>query len=238
MGCWMRKIRIVIVDDHTLFREALRSLLAAQSAFDVVGEAGTAAVALQVVQDLRPDIVLMDVAMPGVSSFGATRELRKQSPRTAVVFLSMHDDDVYVGAAKAAGARAYVLKDVPPASLFDVLRKVSTRPKGFVVVGVTEPSAGAENASLKVLSQREQEVLKLLAEGWSVKEVACAFRLSVNTAQVHKFRLMRKLNLHNRAQLVHYAIGAKIITSPVGPTDPVTAPASSRRVEERRRPAN
>jgi DNA-binding NarL/FixJ family response regulator len=226
----MRKIRIVVVDDHTLFRDALRSLLAAQPAFEVVGEAETAAVALHIVPDLRPDIILMDVAMPGVSSFAVTRELRKRCPRVTVVFLSMHADDEYVRAAKAAGAHAYVLKDASPASLFDVLHRVSSRSKGFVVAGVTQPGPTPQSRSITVLSQREQEVLKLLAEGCSVKEVAVAFRLSVNTAQVHKFRLMRKLNLHNRAQLVHYAMAAKIITSSVRPTAPVPAPASSRPV--------
>jgi DNA-binding NarL/FixJ family response regulator len=215
----MAKIRILLTDDHTLFRQGIRTLLSAESDLEVVGEAANAMESVAAAKLLRPDVVLMDIGMAGMSSFEATRQIRKERPETRIVFLSMYDDEDYLAECVEIGASGYVLKDSPADQLLTAVREVHRggsylSPRlltrlvdGFRVQGgntVRQPRFGT-------LTKREREILKMLAEGRSVKEIAASFDLSVKTVEAHKFNLMRKLDIHNKAQLVQYAIQKKII---------------------------
>src|ERR1035438_8218708 len=192
----MAKIRILLTDDHTLFRQGIRTLLSAE-----------------------PD---MEIVMNGMSSFEATRQIRKERPETKVVFLSMYDDEDYLAECVEIGASGYVLKESQTDQLLTGIREVGRggsylSPRlltrlvdGYRAMGrspVRQPRFGS-------LTKREREVLKLLAEGQSVKEIAGNFDLSIKTIEAHKFNLMRKLDIHNKAQLVQYAIQKKVIRLP------------------------
>ena len=218
----MAKIRILLVDDHTLFRQGIRTLLSGEPDLEVVGEVGNAGDAVTLAEQLRPDVVLMDIGMAGMSSFEATRQIRKQRPETRVVFLSMYDDEDYLAEAVEIGASGYVLKESPAEQLVNALREVyrggnylSPRLLARLVDDFrTLGRSPARQTRFGTLTKREREITKLLAEGKSVKEVAASFDLSVKTVEAHKFNLMRKLNIHNKAQLVQYAIQKKIIRLP------------------------
>ena len=218
----MAKIRVLLTDDHTLFRQGVRTLLSAEPDLEVVGEAGAAAEAVALTRQLRPDVVLMDIGMAGMSSFEATRQIRKERPETKVVFLSMYDDEDYLAESVEIGASGYILKESPAEQLVTAIREVhrggnylSARLLTRLVDGFREQGhSPVRPARLGTLTKREREVTKLLAEGKSVKEVAANFDLSVKTVEAHKFNLMRKLNIHNKAQLVQYAIQKKIIRLP------------------------
>jgi DNA-binding NarL/FixJ family response regulator len=215
----MAKIRVLLTDDHTLFRQGIRTLLSAEPDLEVVGEAANAFESVTAARQLRPDVVLMDIGMNGMSSFEATRQIRKERLETKVVFLSMYDDEDYLAECVEIGASGYVLKDSPADQLVTAIREVNRggsylSPRlltrlvdGFRVQGhnaVRQPRFGT-------LTKREREILKMLAEGRSVKEIATGFDLSVKTVEAHKFNLMRKLDIHNKAQLVQYAIQKKVI---------------------------
>jgi DNA-binding NarL/FixJ family response regulator len=222
----MAKIRVLLTDDHTLFRQGIRTLLSAEPDLEVVGEAANAFESVTAARQLRPDVVLMDIGMNGMSSFEATRQIRKERLETKVVFLSMYDDEDYLAECVEIGGSGYVLKDSPADQLITAIREVHRggsflSPRlltrlvdGFRVQGhnaVRQPRFGT-------LTKREREILKMLAEGRSVKEIASGFDLSVKTVEAHKFNLMRKLDIHNKAQLVQYAIQKKVIRL----MDPVT----------------
>jgi len=218
----MAKIRILLTDDHTLFRHGIRTLLAAEPDMEVAGEAANASDAVTVARQVRPDVVLMDIGMTGMSSFEATRVIRRERPETRVVFLSMYDDEDYLAECVDMGASGYILKDIPGDQLLTAIREVHRggsylSPRlltrlvdDFRLQGrspVRQPRFGT-------LTKREREILKMLAEGRSVKEIAAGFELSVKTVEAHKFNLMRKLDIHNKAQLVQYAIQKKVIRLP------------------------
>jgi two-component system, NarL family, response regulator NreC len=211
--------RILLADDHTLFREGVNKLLGAEADLRVVGEAANAGEAVGKAAELHPDLVLIDVAMPGLSSFEAARQIKKQRPETKVVFLTMYDDEDYLVAGMEAGANGYLLKDCPAAQLISAVREVcrggsslSSRMLSHLVDDFRGRVKGeALQPRFGTLTSREREVLKLLAEGQSVKDIAGQLGLSIKTIEVHKFNLMRKLDIHNQAHLVHYAIQTKII---------------------------
>ena len=215
-------IRILLADDHTLFRQGLRTLLGKESDMQVVAEASTGNEAVEVAAQTQPDLVLMDVGMPGISSFEATRQIKRDSPNTKVLFLSMYDDEDYLLEGMQVGAGGYLLKDSPVGQLLAAVRDVYRggsylSPRMLTQLMDDFRSRGTTGARLPrfaTLTAREREVLKLLAEGLSVKEVACQFNLSVKTIEAHKFNLMRKLDIHNKAQLVQYAIRKRIIKLP------------------------
>jgi two-component system response regulator NreC len=215
----MAKTRIIITDDHTLFRQGIRTLLSAEPDLEVIGEAANAADAITIARQLHPDIVLMDIGMPGMSSFEATRQIRKERPETRVVFLSMYDDDDYLSESLAIGANGYLLKDSPAEQLVMAIREVhrggsvlSPRLLARLVDDFrVQGKSATREPRFGTLTNRERDILKLLAEGKSVKEIASGFDLSVKTVEAHKFNLMRKLDIHNKAQLVQYAIQKKII---------------------------
>jgi len=218
----MAKIRVLLTDDHTLFRQGIRTLLAAESDIEVAGEAVNASEAVAMADKVRPDLVLMDIGMQGLSSFEATRQIRKDHPDTRVVFLSMYDDEDYLAECVDMGASGYVLKDTPAEQLVSAIREVhrggsylSPRLLTRLVDDFRAQGAGSpRQPRFGTLTKREREILKMLAEGRSVKEIAAGFSLSVKTVEAHKFNLMRKLDIHNKAQLVQYAIQKKIIRLP------------------------
>lgn len=219
----MAKIRILLTDDHTLFRQGVKTLLAAEPDIEVIGEAANAGEAVAKAAETRPDMVLLDIGMPGLSSFEAARQIRKSRPDTKIMFLTMYDDEDYLSECMQVGAGGYVLKDSPADQLISAIREVyrggsylsprmlSLLVNDFRMQVRSEPRASRFGS----LTKREREILKLLAEGSSVKEIASSLDLSVKTVEAHKFNLMRKLDLHNKAQLVQYAIQKKIIRLPM-----------------------
>jgi DNA-binding NarL/FixJ family response regulator len=215
----MAKIRILLTDDHTLFRQGIRTLLSAEPDLEVVGEAANATESVAATKQLRPDVVLMDIGMEGMSSFEATRQIRKERPETKIVFLSMYDDEDYLAECVEIGGNGYVLKDSPADQLVTAVREVhrggsylSPRLLTRLVDGFRgQGGNGVRQPRFGTLTKREREILKMLAEGRSVKEIASEFVLSVKTVEAHKFNLMRKLDIHNKAQLVQYAIQKKVI---------------------------
>jgi two-component system response regulator NreC len=219
----MARIRILLADDHTLFRQGVRTLLAAEADMEVVGEASDGTSAADKAGELKPDVVLMDIGMPGPSSFETARQIKRNRPETRVLFLTMYDDEDYLVESMEVGASGYVLKDSPAtqqvAAVRDVCRGgsyLSPRMLSQLVDDFrTRVKTTDRMPRFATLTPREKEVLKMLAEGNSVKEVACQLNLSVKTVEAHKFNLMRKLDIHNKAQLVQYAIQKKVIKLPV-----------------------
>ena len=217
------KIRCLVVDDHALLRQGVRRLLQDHDSVEVIGEAPDAAAAIEQVVALRPDIVLMDIGMPGFSSFDAARVIQTDYPSTRVVFLTMHEDQDYVMQGLQAGAAGYVLKDTPAEKLVSVLRDVHEGGKyvspevlGGLLAQVSDGKPERLGARKTSLTPREREVMKLLAEGHTVRKIADILGVSMKTVDAHKFNLMRKLGLHNKAELVHYAIRKKIVTVAAG----------------------
>jgi two-component system response regulator NreC len=216
----MAKIRVLLTDDHTLFRQGIRNLLSAEPDIEVVGEAANASDAVNVARQARPDLVLMDIGMTGMSSFEATRQIRKERPETRVVFLSMYDDEDYLSECVDMGAHGYILKESPIEQLITAIREVHRggsylSPRLLTRLVADFRQQGRDGTPRQprfgTLTKREREILKMLAEGCSVKEIATSFDLSVKTVEAHKFNLMRKLDIHNKAQLVQYAIQKKIV---------------------------
>ncbi len=215
----MASIRVLLADDHTLFRHGIRTLLSGAADIQVVGETATTADAVQLAAEVRPDVVLLDIGMPGISSFEAAQQMKKHRPEMKILFLTMYDDDDYLVRAMEGGAAGYVLKDSPASDLITAVREVcrggthlSPRMLKQLMNDFQGHKRGDQPRSrLSRITPRECEVLKMLAEGDAIKEIACKFNLSVRTIEVHKRNLMRKLALHNRAQLVQYAIQHKII---------------------------
>jgi len=201
----------------------MKTLISAESDMEVVAEAANASDAITRAAETRPDVVLMDIGMPGLSSFEATRQIRKNRPEAKVLFLTMYDDEDYLVECMEVGASGYVLKDSPAAQLLIALRDVyrggsylSPRMLSQLVDDFRSRIKTAHRMPrFATLTTREKEILKFLAEGNSVKEIACSLNLSVKTVEAHKFNLMRKLDIHNKAQLVQYAIQKKIIKIPI-----------------------
>jgi DNA-binding NarL/FixJ family response regulator len=215
-------IRCVIADDHEMLRYGVRRLLEDAPDFAVVGEAGDASEALRLALRLRPDMVLLDISMPGMSSFEAGR-LIEESGVTRVVYLTMHEDQDYVDQALRSGASGYLLKDTPAPLLLSALREVHRGEQSISpqIQAKLKNDAFLRSQPVRVplrrstLTLREREVMKLLAEGHTVKKVAAVLGLSVKTVEAHKFNLMRKLDIHNKAQLVTVAIQRKIVSLPL-----------------------
>jgi two-component system response regulator NreC len=219
----MAKIRVLVTDDHTLFRQGIKTLISAEPDMEVVAEASNGSEAVTKAAETRPDLILMDIGMTGLSSFEATRQIRRNRPETKILFLTMYDDEDYLVECMEVGAGGYVLKDSQSAQLVSAIRDVnrggsylSPRMLGQLVDDFRSRIKSAHRLPrFATLTTREKEVLKLLAEGNSVKDIAGSLTLSVKTVEAHKFNLMRKLDIHNKAQLVQYAIQKKIITVPV-----------------------
>jgi DNA-binding NarL/FixJ family response regulator len=220
-------IRCVIADDHEMLRYGVRRLLEDAPDFAVVGEAGDAAEALRLVLEHRPDLVLLDISMPGMSSFAAGRLIDEAGGGTRIVYLTMHEDEEHVAQALRSGASGYLLKDTPAALLLSALREVHRGERSLSPQIQTKLNLSKlqDDAFLRaepvqvplrrsILTLREREVMKLLAEGHTVKKAAAVLGLSTKTVEAHKFNLMRKLDIHNKAQLVTVAIQRKILPLP------------------------
>jgi two-component system, NarL family, response regulator NreC len=199
---------ILLADDHALIRQGLRALLERQGC-RIVGEAANGQEALRSVENAQPEIAILDISMPILNGIDAARELKKSSPKTKVILLTQHDEDQYVTDALRAGVKGYVLKSQAADDLVHAIREVS---KGSVYLSpkisraVVDAYLSKARLSADPLSGRERQVLQLVGEGKSTKDVAAVLGISVKTAESHRARLMKKLDIHETASLVRYAI--------------------------------
>ncbi len=207
-------LRILVVDDHTLVREAVAAQLSREEGFEVVGTAADASEALRLVPQLEPDIVLMDIDMPGMACFDAAHRLTAAGDTPKIIFLSAFFHDRYIEQALRVKARGYVVKSDPPANLVAAIREVadggsyfSEQVRARLLVGENGVEL-AENGqtAVSMLTQREMEVLRYVAQGLSKKEIARTMHLSTKTVENHSARLMKKLNIHDRVELARFAI--------------------------------
>src|SRR5215467_1442201 len=205
----MKRIRIMLADDHAVVRQGFKMILAAQSDMEIVGEAGNGRDAVELAAHLRPDVVVMDVAMPELNGIEATRRLGGSTPHTRVLALSMHKDSVYVREILRAGARGYLLKDSVAADLVSAVRAVASG-EGYISPAVSNAVLDDYRRHvtnpIDLLTSREREVLQMLAEGKTNKEIAAILNLSVYTVDAHRGRIMEKLNLHSINELVRFAV--------------------------------
>lgn len=206
----MAEVRVLIVDDHTIVREGLRAILAYHQEVEVVGEASNGVEAIARVAELHPDVVVIDIAMPGMNGIEATRLIRERHPSTAVVVLSQHSDREYVTSALRAGASGYVLKDAAGADLITALR-CTARGQAFVDPSVSAAIAEEIRGDALSLTPREREILKLIADGLTSRQIAGSLHLSVNTVNWHRTNIMNKAGTHNVAELIRYAVQSKLI---------------------------
>jgi two-component system response regulator NreC len=213
------KIRLLLVDDHQVVRSGLRMLLANESDVEIVGEAGTAHEALDAVQQLKPTVVLMDIGLPDLSGIDATREIKRTNPEVAVVALTIHEDEEYFFKMLEVGAGGYVPKRAAPEELLTAIRAAAagevylypSMAKLLVKDYLSQDRSIDTASTLDGLTDREQEVLKYLAEGTANEEIASALVISIKTVARHRENIMQKLGLHSRAELVRYAIRKGII---------------------------
>lgn len=205
----MKRIRVLLADDHAVVRQGFKMILAAEPDMEIVGEAGNGREAVELVGEARPDVVVMDVAMPELNGIEATRRLATVAPHARVLALSMHKDSVYVREILRAGARGYLLKDSVAADLVAAVRAIASG-EGYISPAVSNAVLDdyRQNATSPIdrLTSREREVLQMLAEGKTNKEIATVLNLSVYTVDAHRGRIMEKLNLHSINELVRFAV--------------------------------
>ena len=207
-----KKITVLLVDDHRLVRRGFRRMLEDESDMQVVGEAGNGEESIKLAKKLHPQVVVMDCALPGMNGLEATRQIMEESPDTAVLMLSMHTEGTWVRQAIEAGAKGYVLKNALDLELGAAIRKVAAGETVFDPQ-VEQPSLlkGERSAAL---THRELEVLQMIVDGKSNKEIATALDLSANTIAVHRANIMSTLGIHKTAELVVYAIRAGLVNVP------------------------
>jgi DNA-binding NarL/FixJ family response regulator len=206
------EIRVLLVDDHNLVRRGFRRLLEDDPEIAVVGEAGDGEEAIRLASELKPTVIVMDCALPGVSGLAATRRILESSPEVAVLMLSMHSEDTLVRQALGAGARGYVLKS---AVNLDLVAAVKRAAAGETVLdSQLSLSPGLKGERSAGLTPRELEILQLIVEGKSNKEIAAQLDLSVNTVAVHRANIMDRLGIHKTAELVVYAIRNGLVNLP------------------------
>jgi DNA-binding NarL/FixJ family response regulator len=214
------RIRILLADDHTVVRDGLRSLLEREPDMEIVAEAADGRECLQMAIQHTPQVAIVDVAMPMMNGIEAARRIAAEAPETAVLMLSMHQDESYVLRALRAGAKGYLLKDSPRSDVLDGVRSVA-RGRSFVSRKISIMlqeeyvhqlnSRGLED-SYELLTPREREILQLLAEGRTNKEVANLLNISLTTVETHRGHILQKLSLHSTPDLILYAVRKKIIT--------------------------
>jgi len=211
-------IRILIVDDHDLMREGVRTMLEQEAGFEVVGEVGDGQEAIRQVRELQPDVVLMDVALPGgIGGLEATEAILAERPETRVIMLTQYEQREYIRRALKIGAQGYLLKRSVSGQLKEAIRTVYQGRRYLHPVAADElvelvtSGASLEEEEYESLTQRERQVLKLLAEGKTSRDIAKYLGISLKTAMTHRSNLMAKLNLHSRAEVVKYAIRQGVI---------------------------
>jgi DNA-binding NarL/FixJ family response regulator len=216
----IQPIRILLADDHAVLRAGLKALLNAESDMQVVGEAGDGRTCIQAAAQLKPDVILLDLNMPHCNGLEALAELRRQAPHSRVLVLTMHDDAQYLRQALAAGSAGYILKQAADTELLSAIRTVynggvflhPNHTRVLLEDGSNRAAPGPPiAASLAQLSDRELEVLRLIALGYANKEIADTLCLSVKTVETYKARLMEKLGLKSRAALVRYALEHRLL---------------------------
>jgi two-component system, NarL family, response regulator NreC len=215
----MSSVRIVVADDHGVVRKGLRLILERHDGLEVIGEAADGREVVRLADELSPDIVIMDVGMPQLNGIDATAQILHRNPRVGIIILSMHSDEGYIVRALSSGAKGYLLKDSAEEDLVQAVRVVA-QGRPFFSPRITQTllddyvrqlrQKGLQD-SYDLLTEREKEILQLIAEGKSNKEVATILDLSVYTVETHRTNLMQKLNLHNTAEIVLYAVRKKII---------------------------
>lgn len=207
----IKKIRVLLVDDHSLVRRGFRRMLEDESDMEVVGEAGNGEEAVRLAKELHPQVVVMDCALPGMNGLDATRQIIEDNPSASVLMLSMHSESTWVRQAIDAGAKGYVLKDAMDLELGAAIRKIAAGETVFdPKVEQRPPLKGERNA----LTPRELEVLQMIVDGKSNKEIAAALDLSANTVAVHRANIMNTLGIHKTAELVVYAIRTGLVNVP------------------------
>jgi DNA-binding NarL/FixJ family response regulator len=220
VGPGMSNLKILIVDDHDIIRRGLKDLLTAKPGWDVCAEAKTGREAVALAEQLKPDIIVMDISMPDLNGLEAARRIHKVLPKTGILILTMHFSDQLVREVVEAGARGYILKSDADRELVTAVDSIANRRTFFtprasemLLDGFSRTSAGFEPKlpQRSRLTTREREIVQLLAEGKSSKEVAVALGISVKTAETHRANIMRKLELHSVSELVRYAIKNQII---------------------------
>jgi two-component system, NarL family, response regulator NreC len=206
-------IRVVLADDHVLVRQSLKTLLEKEG-FQVVAEASDGQEAVRHVESLQPDIAVLDVSMPILNGIDAARQIVRVSPKVRTILLTQHDEDEYISAALEAGIRAYVLKSQVASDLIEAIRQVC-RGQVYLSPGVSSAVVQAYRSKSQrpkdPLTARERQVLQLIAEGKSTKDVASLLGISVKTAESHRTRLMGKLDIHETASLVRYAVKHRLV---------------------------
>lgn len=212
------KIRIFIADDHRILRDGIRSLIEDENDMVVIGEAEDGRAAVKMANQLEPDVMILDIAMPILNGLEATRQIKQLKPQVKILILSMHENEEYIRQVLAAGAQGYILKDAAARDLLGAIRSVYhgesvlspaiTRLviEEYLRWGDLQPDQAADG-----LSVREREVLQLIAEGYTNKQIAEILSISIKTVQAHRSSLMQKLDLHDRGELIKYAIQKKII---------------------------
>lgn len=210
-----KKITVLLADDHSLVRKGFRRMLEDDGGIDVVGEAATGSDAVQAARTLKPNVVVMDLAMPDMDGIQATSEILKHEPDTKVLILSMYSEDAYIRNAFSAGAKGYLLKNALEVDLPYAIKEVAAG-RQVLAPGLTVPTQEAESAYNK-LTQRERQVLQHIVQGRSNREIAEMLGLSVNTVSVHRANLMQALGIHRTADLVVFAIQQGLVTLPESP---------------------
>lgn len=216
----MDKINVLLADDHTILREGIHLLLESQGDIQVVGEASDGREAVALAHRLCPDVVLMDISMPLMNGLEATQQIKRDCPRVNVLVLTMHDNEEYVAQILRAGASGYVLKRTAGTELVTAIRAVH-RGEAFlypsvakqVIGGYLRHTQAGQSTATAVLTPREKEILKLIAEGYTNRQMATLLCLSIKTVETHRANLMQKLGLHDRVELVKYAIRVGIVES-------------------------
>jgi two-component system response regulator NreC len=216
-----RKVRLLLCDDHALFRAGMKALLGKQATLEVVGEAADGQAAIEEAERLRPDVVLMDIEMPRLNGIEATRRITQSWREAKVLVCTMYLEELLVARCLEAGASGYIIKDAPVAQLAYAVETVAGGGR-YLSPGAVDKVIDHRGQRIErnrtrydLLTNREREVLKLLADGLSIKEVAARLDRSVKTAEVHKYNLMQKLDVHDRGELIRYAIAHRLIQVPV-----------------------
>lgn len=210
----MKKLRLLVADDHKIFRQGIKKLLDEESDLSIVGEAADGREAVQKATELKPDVILMDIAMANLNGLEATKKIKKVLPSARVIMLTMHKNEEYILQSFQAGASGYILKEGAVEELVSAIRSIyqdksflsPTISKTLIDAYLRKMETGKTETPFDLLTDREREVLQLIAEGYTNREVAKALFISVKTVEAHRAHIMQKLNIHDIAKLVKYAI--------------------------------